>query len=466
MVLERAGTADTTSPGLLAKEPEDLLERQVEGGINFKTLAWWQCGVLMIAECISLGILSLPNVMATIGLVPGLILIVVMGVLAGYTGYVVGQFKLRHPGCLGMDSAGMVLFGRWGRELLGFGQLIVLIFIMGAHISTFTTMMNSLTNHATCSIAFSVLGLVLSILPTLFRTLKGISYFSIGSCLSILTAVLIVMIGVGVDKPAENMVSAVQQQPFAKAFISVLDIVLAYSGHITYFTFASELKDPRDFTKSLIMLQTTAVTMYSIAAAVIYYYAGASVPAPAINAATKRWGFAAWIVASVTIIIAGVVNGSVASKQLYYRFWAWRGASGVIKERTVRAWTSWVAIVCTVWLFAWTIAEGIPSFKHLLALVAALFSGWFSFGVTSLFWFNMNSSWRGQNPDNAGVWKSNWRKLALSALNVLIFLCGAIISFVGLYATGKEMHEGKTGKPFSCADNANHNFATKSPHRF
>jgi amino acid permease len=51
----------------------------------------------MIAETISLGILSLPSVLATVGLVPGFLLILGLGVIATYTGYVIGQFKERYP---------------------------------------------------------------------------------------------------------------------------------------------------------------------------------------------------------------------------------------------------------------------------------------------------------------------------------------------------------------------------------
>lgn len=50
--------------------------------------------MIMIAETISLGILSLPSVLATIGMVPGVILIAGLGILATYTGYVIGQFKM------------------------------------------------------------------------------------------------------------------------------------------------------------------------------------------------------------------------------------------------------------------------------------------------------------------------------------------------------------------------------------
>lgn len=38
--------------------------------VKYRTLQWWQCGMIMIAETISLGILSLPSAMAVVGLVP------------------------------------------------------------------------------------------------------------------------------------------------------------------------------------------------------------------------------------------------------------------------------------------------------------------------------------------------------------------------------------------------------------
>ena len=110
----------------------------------------------------------------------GLILIISLGLIAGYTGYVIGQFKLKHPKCTSMADAGMILFGPVGRELFGLGQLLVLVFIMAAHLTSFAVMMNVLTSHATCTIIYSLIGLTVSILVTLPRTLKNISYFSIG----------------------------------------------------------------------------------------------------------------------------------------------------------------------------------------------------------------------------------------------------------------------------------------------
>lgn len=79
-----------------------------ESQTKFRTMAWWQAGMIMIAETISLGILSLPSVLAAVGFAPGMILIFGLGAIATYTGYVIGQFKLRYPHVHNMADAGMI----------------------------------------------------------------------------------------------------------------------------------------------------------------------------------------------------------------------------------------------------------------------------------------------------------------------------------------------------------------------
>ena len=109
----------------------------------------------------------------------GEILIIGLGLLATYTGYTLGQFKLRYPRVHSMADAGEVLLGPWGREVFGGAQLLFLVFTMGSHILTFTNMLNTISEHGTCSIVFGVVGMILSIIFTLPRTLKKVSWMSI-----------------------------------------------------------------------------------------------------------------------------------------------------------------------------------------------------------------------------------------------------------------------------------------------
>jgi len=138
-----------------------------------------QGGLLMVAETISLGILSLPAAVAGLGLVPSLIVIIGLGALASYTGMLIGQFKQRHPHISSMADAGEVLMGRFGRELLGSAQLLFLIFIMASHILTFTVAFNVITKHGTCTMVFGVVGMIISCFLSLPRTLAKVSWLSL-----------------------------------------------------------------------------------------------------------------------------------------------------------------------------------------------------------------------------------------------------------------------------------------------
>ena len=137
--------------------PEDPFGDESEAEVKYKTLSWWKCGIIMIAETIALGILSLPSALATLGLVPGVVLIIDLGLLATYTGYTFGQFKLAYPHVHNMADAGEVIAGPIGREIFGIAQMIFLIFLMGCHVLTFSIMMNTLTEHGTCTIVFTII---------------------------------------------------------------------------------------------------------------------------------------------------------------------------------------------------------------------------------------------------------------------------------------------------------------------
>ena len=56
-------------------------------------------------------------------------------------------------------------------------------------------------------------------------------------------------------------------------------------GHLSFFAFMAELKDPYDFPKALYLLQGTDISLYIVAAIVIYYYTGSEVASPALGSA-------------------------------------------------------------------------------------------------------------------------------------------------------------------------------------
>lgn len=320
------------------------------------------------------GLILSPNIL--IACCRALIILIGIGIIATYTGYVYGQFKLRYPHVTSMADAGEVLMGAFGRELLGVTQVLFIIFFMASHLVTFTTAFNVLTNHGTCSIVFGVVGLVVSLICSLPRTLKNVSWLSMASFTSIVSAIVICMIGLGVQYPAGKPVKATVDTDLVTAFSAVLNIIFAYIGHVAYFGIMAELKDPRDFPKALCLLQSLDIVIYIVTAVVIYRYAGDGVGSPALGSTNPVLQKVAYGIALPTIVIAGVVFGHVGCKYIYLRIF--QGTDRMHKRDFV-ATGSWIAIAIVMWVIAWIIAEAVPVFSNILSLIVRFFPSFFLF---------------------------------------------------------------------------------------
>lgn len=78
--------------------------------------------ILMLKTQIGLGVLGIPSTLHTLGMIPGVIILIVIGAMTTWCGWVVGQWKLNHPETYGIDEAGRIIGGKWGRELLYWGK--------------------------------------------------------------------------------------------------------------------------------------------------------------------------------------------------------------------------------------------------------------------------------------------------------------------------------------------------------
>lgn len=113
-------------------------------------------------------------------------------------------------------------------------------------------------------------------------------------------------------------------------------------------------------------------------------------------------------------------------------------------QKSILAVGTWVGIALALWVIAWVIAESIPVFNDLLSLISALFGSWFSYGFPAIFWLIMNK----------GVWFSSPRKILLTIVNLIILGIACAICGLGLYVSGKSIHENSSSSSWTCANNA------------
>jgi hypothetical protein len=143
-------------------------------------------------------------------------------------------------------------------------------------------------------------------------------------------------------------------------------------------------------------------------------------------------------IAIPTIVGAGVVNGHIGLKYIYFRLTA---KSDLMHQRNWKSVGLWLGLGVSCWIVAWIIAEAIPVFSDLNSLISALFASWFSYGLSGVYWLHLN----------AGQWFASPRKIALTILNVAIALFGLALCVLGLYASGTAIHDDTSSASFSCS---------------
>ncbi|GMK56006.1 hypothetical protein CspeluHIS016_0210620 [Cutaneotrichosporon spelunceum] len=434
----------------------ELLNHQVEHGEHkFHQLGWVQLVVILIVEAIALGSLSLPAAFATLGMVPGVLITVGIGFLAIYTSWVIGQVKIKFPQVKHYDDVGPLLggpgkLGKVFRGLLTFGFVAYLICLVGSHCLTGTIAFQTITQVDICSIVWGVVSMVLLFicaLPPSFAEMAVLGYIDF---VSILAAILITLIATGIK--ANNQVGGFaavdwsawpkEGTTFAEAMVAVSNVVFAYSFAICQFSFMEEMHTPTDFKKSVWVLGVTEILIYTLTGALGYAFIGSTVRSPALLSAGHTISRIAFGVAIPVIIISGSINTVTAGRFTLDKFFP-NSTIRYVSDR--RGWAVWVGWAALASIIAWIIAEAIPFFSALLAIISALFISGFSFYVPGFMWFKLVKQ---------GKWYSGWRNMCLSALNVFCIIVGVVCLVCGTYGAVVDIklsyENGTVGTPFSC----------------
>ena len=68
-----------------------------EDGPNYRAVGWKGAAVLLAKAQIGLGVLGIPWCFHTLGIIPGIIVLILCGIITTWSSIVIGHFKLAHP---------------------------------------------------------------------------------------------------------------------------------------------------------------------------------------------------------------------------------------------------------------------------------------------------------------------------------------------------------------------------------
>ncbi|KAJ9495258.1 hypothetical protein LTR99_004353 [Exophiala xenobiotica] len=454
-----------------------LVEMEAGDAIKYRTCSWQKTAALLFSEYICLAIMSFPYSYSVLGLVPGLILTVVQAGFVLYTSLVVWEFCLRHPEIRDVCDIGQMLF--WGSKWAWYFTAVMFLlnntFIQGLHVLTISRYLNTMSGHAMCTVGFAAIGAVVCWLCSMPRTFSALSKLGAISAFTTFISVILAAAFAGAEgkhgtagyNPDPNHINAAGQNiggeplvlvvplvgtTFVSGMNAFLNISYTFIGQITLPSFIAEMKNPYDFRKAIWVVTICEIILFSLVGGIVYGYTGTQYnTAPAFysigNEVYKKVSFSFMI---PTLIFLGVLYASVSARFIFFRvFEGTRHKS----SHTVVGWAAWAGILAVTWIFAFIVAEVIPFFADLLALMSSLFDsffGWIFWGVAYL---------RMRQADlGPGFYKKRGIRGWIGFLmNIFIIIVGFYFLGVGTYTSVESIRldykAGNVKGVFTCANN-------------
>lgn len=213
------------------EEEDEVLEDEEE---EEPPVPWILTSFLIIAGTVSLGVLAMASNIEVLGYVPGLLLVVGLGLLATYTGVLIWEVYMDHldAGITSYGQAAGIIFGkRWGMFVQA-EQSVLLFFFIAATALTAGEAIYSLAQRKVCLAIMSVVGALCGWLLSFPVYLKGVSLLSALSFFCIIIAIVMNIVGVSQlnISPVDDVAFPPDGTEFYRAMGATINIIFAYAG--------------------------------------------------------------------------------------------------------------------------------------------------------------------------------------------------------------------------------------------
>jgi len=435
-----AAPQDSAAAGLIIESGEESPSRAA----RVKRVSWFMTSVLLMADVMGTGVLSLPSAASSIGWVLTCFSLVVFALCATYSGILLSN--VRNDFFPSATSYAEVAALTGGAAFGTFTKMAILV-NWGALLPYFLISLSesiALIDPRLCQWQSSLIGLALLLLPCQARTMHYISFLAVPSTLAILVSVACALATLE-NLHAPTTAGPAPDQGFLQVYSAFSSFIFAYQGQSIFLEFMREMRDSTAFPRSATCAYLIMMLVYALTALTAYGLQGRAVsgflPASMPDGGLKQF-VGVCLVFHVTIAY-------VVTQQPFVRFFhAWLFPA-TVDEESHRARLHWTCIYGSYLIFAYLVANAIPFFAVVQELIGALLGAPIVFGWPAAFFVaacrSQVDSWRAL-PEKMG-----WGHAALCALFLLVaFPLFTILGTIGAVEDAVDAIKA-SGAPFTCA---------------
>ncbi|KAL1583678.1 hypothetical protein WHR41_07541 [Cladosporium halotolerans] len=450
--LEHYASAPVAGGVFDANEEHEVFK--TTAGVNFRTVEWPRATVIFLKVIFAVGVLTIPTALYDLGAVGGTLSVFGWGLLNTWAAVIQGDFRNNHRGCHSIADMANEVGGPICREITGALFIVAYVLLTGSGILGVSIAFNVFSGHAVCTNWFSFVAMILVVAAASFRKMSQIGWLTWAGFASVFIAVFIVVVAVTqVDRPAaapqtgdyELGFAAIAYPSFAAGMVATCSIFVSYAGTSAFLPVISEMREPRDFRKSLYLCMAIVIASYVSFSLVVYRYCGAWVAVPSLGSAGPTIKIVAYAVGFMGLLVSGCLYLHVGAKYVFVRIL--RNSEHLQADTWVH-WTTWLGCTGGLGAIAFILAQAIPIFNYLLSLTGSLCFAPIALSLPGWLWCHDNIAWR------RGKW---WQQIVFWITALMIPL-GMFICVGGTYGVVVEIKEayasGRIGSAFSCEDNS------------
>lgn len=409
--------------------------------------------LIMIADIVGVGVLSLSAGLAELGWIPGIIILVGMYPLCVYTGLMLSEVRTMYPN----SPSYMRLSTNVGGRRLGiftaiFAYLYIFTMLADYALTLGVTLGMVFYDLRVCLPVWAAIGVYCVVLPMhQMRSLASLMWILVVNLITLTASILIALIFLWSSGPAPLNTDVADTMYWSSVgqsynvnpeldyflfFKAVSTFTFAYSGHFLYVEMMAEMEKPEEFPKVFWIQAPYQVGMFVMVASTAYAYLGNNGSGFIINVLPYGiWYRVSSALLFIHVAITYLVKGTVLVRAIHCFV-----APTRVNDRDWVSNIQWLSITLVTLTAAYIVANLIPFFDLLSGFIGALLAPTVCFNLPCILLVIARH--------NKGIqisWK-DWVGI------VLVNIFGALITVIGVTANLEAILSelDKTGGPFSC----------------
>lgn len=227
--------------------------------------------MIVMGETLGTGVMALPKACSHLGWLVGFASLIMFGLLSFYSGLLLARVREAYPEVTSYADAAAITGGYRFQQLthaaiLVYWGLILPYYVIGCASSLYT----AFEDAGLCFYAWLAVVGVLLLAPLQIRTLHELSSAATASCAAAGISLVAILVVLSSSARQGSTTVVPPSEGFMEGYGNISSLIFAFQGQSMFLEVMHDMRDPKQFVKSIAFASTMMTLLYAATVAVSY----------------------------------------------------------------------------------------------------------------------------------------------------------------------------------------------------